>query len=179
MSSKSKQQQERLKINEGIRAPELRVITDDGNSSVMTRDQALTLAQEQGLDLIEITAKANPPVAKITDYGKYVYDQKKKQKEIKSKQQNVEVKSLQIRVETGEADLNMKAERASGWLAEGHRVKIELYLRGRTKYMDKDFLEARLNKILALVDHEHKVVEEIKQSPKGIALLIEPVKRNK
>lgn len=179
MSSKNKPQQDRLKINEGIRAPELRVIMDDGNSSVMSREQALSLAQEKGLDLIEITAKANPPVAKITDYGKYAYDQKKKQKDIKSKQHNVEVKSIQIRVETGEADLQMKAGRASEWLSEGHRVKAELYLRGRTKYMDKNFLEARLAKVLTLITHEYKVVEDYKQSPKGIIILIEPIKKNK
>jgi len=168
---------DRLKINEGIRAPELRVLLDDGSSEVMKREAALKLAANQGLDLIEITAKANPPVAKITDYGKYVYDQKKKQKEIKAKQNTVEVKSLQIRVGTGDADLKMKADRASEWLADGDRVKAELYLRGRSKYLDKTFLETRLKKVLEFITEEYKVVEDIKESPKGIAILIEPVKK--
>ena len=143
----------------------------------MKREAALKLATNQGLDLIEITAKANPPVAKITDYGKYVYDQKKKQKEIKAKQNTVEVKSLQIRVGTGDADLKMKADRASEWLADGDRVKAELYLRGRSKYLDKAFLETRLKKVLEFITEEYKVVEDIKESPKGIAILIEPVKK--
>lgn len=143
----------------------------------MKREAALKLAANQGLDLIEITAKANPPVAKITDYGKYVYDQKKKQKEIKAKQNTVEVKSLQIRVGTGDADLKMKADRASEWLADGDRVKAELYLRGRSKYLDKTFLETRLKKVLEFITEEYKVVEDIKESPKGIAILIEPVKK--
>jgi len=166
-----------LKINEGIRAPELRVLLDDGSSEVMKRDDALKLAHDQGLDLIEITAKANPPVAKITDYGKYVYDQKKKQKEIKSRQNIVEVKNIQVRVGTGEADLKLKADRASEWLREGHRVKAELYIRGRTKYMEKDFLHSRLENVLKMIDEEYKIVEDYKESPKGIAILIEPVKK--
>ncbi len=175
--SKNNKQDNRLKINEGIRAPELRVLMDDGGSEVMSRDDALSLAYDQGLDLIEVTAKAKPPVAKITDYGKYVYDQKKKQKEIKSRQNTVEVKNIQIRVATGEADLKLKAERASEWLSEGHRVKAELYLRGRAKYMDKEFLHNRLSNVLSFINQEYKVVEDFKQSPKGIAILIEPVKK--
>ena len=175
--SKPTEKKDRLKINEGIRASELRVLSDDGESRVMSRDEALKLAVDQGLDLIEITAKANPPVAKITDYGKFVYDQKKKQKEIKSNQNTVEVKNIQIRIGTGDADLKMKADRASKWLIEGQRVKAELYLRGRSKYMDKKFLHDRLGKVLSLITEEYKVVEDYKASPKGIAILVEPVKK--
>lgn len=172
-----RKQDDRLKINEGIRASELRVLMDDGNSEVMSRDKALELAREQGLDLIEVTAKAKPPVAKITDYGKYAYDQKKKQKEIKAKAHTVEVKNMQIRVATGEADLKMKADRATEWLQEGHRVKAELYLRGRAKYMDKKFLQGRLGNVLTFIETEYKIVDDFKPSPKGIAILIEPVKK--
>ncbi len=175
--STNETQNDRLKINEGIRAPELRVLLDDGSSEVMSREDALELAYKQGLDLIEITAKANPPVAKITDYGKYVYDQKKKQKEIKAKQHTVEVKNIQIRVGTGEGDLKIKAERADEWLADGQRVKFELYLKGRTKHMDKKFLHDRLGKALAAITEEYKVVEDYKDTPKGIGILIEPVKK--
>jgi len=170
---------DRLKINEGIRASELRVLMEDGSSEVMSRSKALKMASDQGLDLIEVTAKAKPPVAKITDYGKYVYDQKKKQKEIKAKQNTVEVKNIQIRVGTGNADLKMKSERADEWLKEGHRVKAELYLRGRAKYMDKEFLNGRLGHVLELITEDYKVVDNYKKSPKGIAILIEPVKKKK
>ncbi|MFT7328099.1 MAG: translation initiation factor IF-3 [Crocinitomicaceae bacterium] len=177
--SKHKRKDDRLKINEGIRASELRVLTDDGESTVMSRDAALKLATDQGLDLIEVTAKANPPVARITDYGKYAYDQKKKQKEIKAKAHTVEVKNIQIRVATGEADLKMKAGRADKWLNEGHRVKAELYLRGRAKYMDKKFLNGRLGNVLEMITVEYKIVDNYKPSPKGIAILIEPLKKKK
>ena len=175
--NKNNKQNDRLKINEGIRAFELRVLYDDGSSEIIKRDDALARAYKEGLDLIEVTAKANPPVAKITDYGKYIYDQKKKQKEIKAKQNIVEVKNIQIRVATGKADLKMKADRASKWLKEGQRVKAELYLRGRAKYMDKKFLNDRLEKVLSLITEEYKVVEDYKTSPKGIAILIEPIKK--
>lgn len=178
-NQRNKKKNDRLRINEGIRAPELRVLLDGQDSQVMKRNDALALAQDMGLDLIEISSNAKPPVAKITDYGKYVYDQKKKQKEIKAKQHSVEVKNIQIRVGTGEADLALKSKKASEWLADGQRVKAELYLRGRAKYMDKKFLHDRLSKVLSLITEDYKVVEDYKKSPKGIAILIEPDKKKK
>jgi translation initiation factor IF-3 len=168
-----------LRINDGIRAPELRVLLDEGESKVMKKADALALAQDMGLDLIEISANAKPPVAKITDYGKFVYDQKKKQKEIKSKQHTVEVKQIQIRMGTDTADLEIKAKKATEWLLDNQRVKAELYLKGRSKYMDKKFLHDRLGKVLSLITADYKVVEDFKISPKGIAILIEPDKTKK
>lgn len=92
-----------IRINEGIRARELRVISDEGNLGVLSLSDALAAAQERGLDLIEISPDANPPVAKIIDYGKFQYDQKKKQKEIKANTSTGgEVKSLQVKIGTGE-----------------------------------------------------------------------------
>lgn len=179
MSKPRRKQDDRLRINDGIRAPELRVLIDGGESRVMKKREALDLAIEMGLDLIEISASARPPVAKITDYGKFQYDQKKKKKEIKAKQHTVEVKSIQIRMGTGGADLELKARRASEWLADGQRVKAELYLRGRAKYMDKKFLHDRLGNVLSLITEDYKVVDNYKKSPKGIAILIEPDKTKK
>ncbi len=164
---------QKLRINEGIRASELRVLEDGRESTVMSREDAIERAYSLGLDLIEISAKANPPVAKITDYGKFMYAQKKIQKDIKSRQTNFEVKSIQVKVGTGDGDLKLKASRASAWLEDGHRVKVELYLKGRTKYMDKDFLHDRLSKVLSLVTEPYKIVEEFKDSSKGITVLIE------
>ncbi len=177
MSNQQKKQNNRIRINEGIRAPELRVLIDGGESKVMKNTDAIKLAEKMGLDLIEISSNAKPPVAKITDYGKYVYDQKKKQKEIKSKQHTVEVKNIQIRLGTGEDALRLKAKMASEWLADGQRVKAEIYLRGRSKYMDKKFLNDRLGKVLSLITEDYKIVDDYKKSPKGIAILIEPDKK--
>ncbi len=169
---------EKVKINGEIRALEVRVISDElGNLGVMKTRDAIAKAAELGLDLIEISPDAVPPVAKITDYGKFQYGQKKKQKEIKHKQSTAsgEVKNIQIKVGTGEHDIAIKAKRASEWLSEGHRVKIELFLRGRVKSMDKMFLQDRLQRIVNEITVEHKVIDGFKDSPKGITVTLEKV----
>ncbi len=169
---------EQQRINEQIRARELRVIDHEGNNlGVISSDEALRKAQDLGLDLIEVSPDANPPVAKIADYGKYQYDQKKKQKEIKAKTVTSEVKNIQVKIGTGEGDMALKAKKASEWMAEGHRVKIELFLRGRSKGMDKNFLRDRLHRVLALLTVDYKMVEDVKDSPKGIAILVERAKK--
>lgn len=160
-----------------IRAKELRVISDAGdNFGVLSKQEALEKAEEMGLDLIEISPDAKPPVAKIMDYGKFQYDQKKKLKLQKSKARNIEVKSIQIKLATDENDLKIKAKKASGWLKEGHRVKVELFLPGRSKYLDKDFLNGRLERILKVISEDYKVAEEPKKSPKGLSMIIEKSK---
>lgn len=165
-----------LKINDAIRSPEVRVISDDlGNFGVMKIKDAIAKAYELGLDLVEISPDAQPPVAKIVDYGKFQYAQQKKQKDIKSKQNTAssEVKNIQIKVGTGEHDIEIKAKRASEWLTAGHRVKIELFLRGRVKGMDKQFLQDRLQRIVDQISVEHKVIDGFKESPKGIVVTLE------
>lgn len=134
---------------------------------------ALLKAQEMGLDLIEISPNANPPVAKIMDYGKFQYDEKKKQRAAKAKSHVVEVKNIQVKIGTGEHDLELKAKKASEWLAEGHRVKIDLFLTGRSKFMDFKFLRERLDRIFKLITTEYKIAEEPKKGPKGLTSIIE------
>jgi translation initiation factor IF-3 len=166
--------QNQVKINNAIRARELRVIDGDGsNLGVIPFQQALDRAESLGLDLIEISPDANPPVAKIMDYGKFQYDQKKKQREIKSRTQSHEVKSIQIKIGTGENDMLLKAKRTAEWLLEGHRVKAELFLKGRSKYLESSFLEERLSKFLTLVATPHRIVDGFKKSPKGIMVTLE------
>lgn len=156
-----------------ITSKELRVISDSGdNFGVLSKNEALKKAEELGMDLIEISPDARPPVAKIMDYGKFLYDQKKKLKAQKAKAHNVEVKSVQIKLATDENDLNIKAKKASKWLKEGQRVKIELFLPGRAKYLDKVFLHGRLDRILKLISEDYKVAEEAKKSPKGLTMII-------
>lgn len=169
--------QPKVRINHQIQAPELRVIGPQGeNFEVISREEALRRADEAELDLIEISPNANPPVAKIMDYGKFLYDANKKQKLAKAKAHTVEVKSIQIKVGTGEHDLDLKAKKASEWLKEGHRVKIDLFLPGRTKYMDFNFLKERLDRVLKLITTEYKVADTPKKSPKGLTTIIEKSK---
>ncbi len=163
-----------VRINHQIRATELRVIGDNGeNYGLITLSEALKKAEELGLDLIEISPNAVPPVAKIMDYGKFQYDANKKQKLAKTRAHTVETKNVQIKVGTGEHDLDLKAKKVSEWLREGHRVKIDLFLPGRTKYMDFNFLKERLGRILKLVSEDYKVADEPKKSLKGITTVIE------
>lgn len=162
------------RINNQIRASELRVIGDAGeNLGVLPFKEALAIAQERGLDLIEISPGANPPVAKIADYGKYHYEQNKKAKKAKAGVKISETKSIQVKVGTGDHDLELKAKTASKWLAEGHRIKVELYLAGRTKYMAENFLKERLDRVLNLITEQFKIAEPLKKGPKGMMLTIE------
>jgi translation initiation factor IF-3 len=172
---------QKANINEAIRASEIRVISDDlGNLGVMKTRDAVAKARELGLDLIEISPDAVPPVCKIMDYGKFQYSQSKKQKEIKEKTKAAsasgEVKNIQIKVGTGDGDIAIKAKKASEWLTAGNRVKVELFLKGRTKYMDKKFLQERLERILKFIEIPNRVVDGFKDSPKGITVTLEKTK---
>ncbi|OHA17211.1 MAG: translation initiation factor IF-3 [Candidatus Taylorbacteria bacterium RIFCSPLOWO2_12_FULL_43_20] len=165
-----------MRINHQIRSPELRVIGSEGeNLGILTLSEALKAANENGQDLIEISPNAKPPVAKIMDYGKFQYAEKKRMKAAKAKSHSVETKTIQVKIGTGEHDLELKAKKASEWLKEGHRIKIELFLIGRTKYMDFQFLKQRLERILKLITEEYKIADSPKKSPKGITTIIEKV----
>ena len=130
-------------------------------------------ADEAGLDLVEISPNAVPPVAKILDYGKFVYEKSKKEKLTKQNAKVVELKSLQVTIGTGEHDLELKAKNASTWLKEGHRVKINLFLKGRAKYLNEAFLKERMDRLLHFVSEEYKVMDGPKKGPKGLTIVIE------
>lgn len=162
------------RINNQIRATELRVIDAEGtNLGVMPFADALKMAQDYGVDLIEINPDAKPPIAKIMEFGKYQYELKKKAQKAKVGAKTTETKSIQIKIGTGDHDLELKAKTASKWLKEGHRIKVELFLRGRSKGMDKEFLRERLDRVLHFITEHYKIAEPHKQSPKGIAIVIE------
>ena len=162
------------RINHQIRVAELRVIGPVGeNFGVITLKDALDKAMAAGLDLIEISPNAVPPIAKIMDYGKFQYDQNKKLKAAKAKAHVIEVKNVQVKIGTGEHDLALKAKKASEWLKEGHRIKIDLFLTGRSKYMEFNFLKERLERILKLITEEYTIAEPPKKALKGLTVIIE------
>ncbi|MBP6926026.1 MAG: translation initiation factor IF-3 [Candidatus Pacebacteria bacterium] len=164
----------RERINNQIRATELRVIDHlDEKRGVMSTKDALALAQSLGLDLIEIAPQAVPPVAKIMEYGKFQYEQNKKQKKVRAGAKQTETKAIQIKIATGDHDLALKAKKASEWLKEGHRIKVELFLAGRAKYMEEKFLHERLGRVLRLITEEYRIAEPYKKGPKGIMVTIE------
>lgn len=167
----------RERINNQIRAHEVRVLdSENQNLGVLSIKDALELAQSKGLDLIEISPNANPPIAKIMDFGKYQYEANKKLKKAKAGAKPTETKSIQVKIGTGDHDLELKAKTASKWLKEGHRIKIELFLAGRTKYMDEKFLKERLDRILHLITENYKVSDSYKKGPKGLFITIEKAK---
>ena len=110
------------------------------------------------------------------DFGKYQYLENKKLKAAKANAKVSELKTLQVKVGTGDHDLELKALQASKFLKEGHRVKCDLFLRGRVKYMDFNFLKSRLERVLTLITEDYKVVDPIKKSMKGLTVIIERAK---
>jgi translation initiation factor IF-3 len=168
---------DKVSINNNIRAPKLRVIGSQGeNLGVLTKEDALAQAKALGLDLIEVSPQADPPVARIADYGKYTYEMSKKLKEVKAKAHITETKNIQISVSIGENDIMRLAKQAAEWIKEGHRVKIELQLKGRTKYMEQSFLAERMGRILAVIPAEYKIAEPLKKVPKSMMIVIEKAK---
>ena len=161
-------------MNKEITARELRVIGAEGeNLGVLPTSEALKIAQEANLDLIEISPNAAPPVAKVMDYGKFQYEQKKRESVARSKAKVSETKEVQIKVGTGENDMRLKAKKAAEWLGEGHRVRVELFLKGRYKGMEEAFLKVRLEKFVMLIPYAYRIAEPIARSPKGFAGIIE------
>ena len=119
------------RVNEQIRVKEVRVVGDDG-STVMPIRQALDLAHQQGVDLVEISPNAQPPVCRIIDYSKFLYQQKKRQKEMKQKQVKVEVKEIRFGPQTDEHDYQFKLKHAQEFLSEGNKVRAYVFFRGRS-----------------------------------------------
>ena len=164
----------RERINNQISAAELRVLdSENKNLGLLSIKDALELAQNKGMDLIEIGPNATPPLAKIMDFGKYKYEINKKLKKVKGGAKHTETKSIQIKIGTGDHDLELKAKNASKWLKEGHRIKVELFLAGRAKYMDEKFLKERLDRVLHLITEDYKIGDGYKKGPKGLMIIIE------
>ncbi len=147
--------------------------SENKNLGVLSIKDALEMAQNLGLDLIEVGPNANPPLCKIMDFGKYQYEANKKLKKAKSGAKQTETKSIQIKIGTGDHDLELKAKTASKWLKEGHRIKVELFLAGRAKYMDEKFLKERLDRVLHLITEDYKISDSYKKGPKGLTTTIE------
>jgi translation initiation factor IF-3 len=134
---KRKPQQQRViyPVNERIRDAELRVITDEEGEhlGILPTEEALKIAKERKMDLVVIQPKADPPVAKIIDFGKYKYEKEKEARKQKSKAKNVEVKGIRLSVRIGQHDMNVRKEQAKKFMDKGDKVKLEIILRGRER----------------------------------------------
>ena len=141
---------------------------------IMSRDEALKLAQEKGLDLVEFAPMAKPPVARITDYGKYIYREEKEERKQKAKQKKDALKTIRISLNASSNDLKTKAEKTEEFLNEGIKVQVELVLKGRAKYQKafSDLGKLKVEEFLKLITAPVKIISELKKQPRGFNVTI-------
>ena len=149
-------QEEQYRINDKIRAEQVRVIDSNGEQvGIKPLQQALSLATEQRLDLVEIAPQASPPVCKLIDYGKFKYQLQKKEADAKKNQRDNAIKELKIRYRTDVGDLKTKLKQARGFLSNGNRVKFSMRFRGREKafvHLGKEKLEQLVGQLSDVAD---------------------------
>ncbi|ERT62105.1 translation initiation factor IF-3 [Prevotella sp. BV3P1] len=162
------------RVNEQIRVREVRVVGDDG-SQVMPTKKALDLARQQGVDLVEISPKAQPPVCRLVDYSKFLYQQKKRAKEMKQKQVKVEVKEIRFGPQTDEHDYQFKLKHAQGFLNEGNKVRAYVFFRGRS-ILFKEQGEVLLLRFANDLEEYGKVEQMPKLEGKKMFLYLAPKK---
>lgn len=162
----------RYKTNGQITAPELRVIDENGeNLGVLKREDALRMAQERGLDLIEIAPKIKPPVAKITNYDKFRYKQEKEEKKQRLATKAAEMKQVRISAKAAKNDLMVKADKVNKFLEKGSQVEIFMVLRGREK-ANRDWARTKLDEFTAMLRPDHKVVTQPKYIGRGFVMQV-------
>lgn len=169
-----KKKENQYRVNEQIRAREVRVVSD-GESSVMPLRQALDLARQEGVDLVEISPNAQPPVCRLIDYSKFLYQQKKRQKEMKAKQVKVEVKEIRFGPQTGENDYNFKLKHAKEFLEEGNKVRAFVFFRGRS-ILFKEQGEVLLLRFANDLEEYGKVEQLPALEGKKMAIIMSPKK---
>ena len=165
------------RVNERIRAREVLVIDEDGTKlGVMPTREALNIAREKGLDLVEVSPNANPPVCRIMDYGKYKYQMQKKMHEAKKKQKTVEVKTVKVRPRTDEHDMQVRIKQARKFLEKGNKVKAVVMFRGREQ-AHLDIGEAQLMKIYEAVKDVAEIEKKPKKEGRDMIMILAPKKK--
>lgn len=163
--------QKRILTNNQIRVAKVRLIDETGAQlGVLDTYQALQKAREKGLDLIQVTEKTEPPVCKIGDFGKYLYHERKKEKPSK---RIGELKSVRLSFGISDHDLEIRARAAEKFLKEGHKVRVEMVLRGREKYLG-NFSREKMNKFLEKLKElvPFKMEREVKKEFKGLTTIL-------
>ena len=160
-----------------IRARELRVIGPDSDQlGMLGRNEALALAKEHGLDLVEVAANAEPPVCRIMDYGKFKYEAQKKKQEAKKRQTVVQIKEIKVRPKTDDHDFETKVRHIRRFLEDGDRVKVTVFFRGR-EIVHKDRGVAILERVIADTKDVSKVEQEPRAEGRTLQMLLTPVSR--
>ena len=167
---------QRYRVNEQIRVREVRIVGDDIESCVISISKALQMAEQRGVDLVEISPNAEPPVCRLIDYSKFIYQQKKHQKEIKAKQVKVDVKEIRFGPQTDDHDYNFKLKHAQGFLNDGDKVKAYVFFKGRS-ILFKEQGEVLLLRFAADLEEYAKVEQMPQLEGKRMIMFLAPKKQ--
>ena len=167
---------QQYRVNEQIRVREVRIVGDGIESSVMPTRNALHLAEQKGVDLVEISPNAQPPVCRLIDYSKFLYQQKKHQKEMKAKQVKVDVKEIRFGPQTDDHDYEFKLKHAKGFLTDGDKVKAFVFFKGRS-ILFKEQGEVLLLRFAADLEDYGKVEQMPQLEGKRMIMFISPKKQ--
>ncbi len=141
------------------------------NLGVLPTFKAIEISQSKNLDLVEINPKAEPPVARICDFGKFLYQQKKEERKQKAKQKKDELKIVKITFNMGQHDLDVRMKQVEKFLKDNFKIQIELFLKGRAR-TKKDLAEQKLRDFIGSIPEEFRIVSEIKRNPRNISVVI-------
>lgn len=167
---------QQYRVNEQIHVREVRIVGDGIESTVMPTFRAIQLAEQKGVDLVEISPNAQPPVCRLIDYSKFIYQQKKHQKEMKAKQVKVDVKEIRFGPQTDDHDYNFKLKHAQGFLSEGDKVKAYVFFKGRS-ILFKEQGEVLLLRFAADLEEYGKVEQMPQLEGKRMIMFIAPKKQ--
>ncbi len=168
---------QQYRVNEQIRGVrDVRIVGDDIESSVVSISKALLIAEQKGVDLVEISPNAEPPVCRLIDYSKFIYQQKKHQKEIKAKQVKVDVKEIRFGPQTDDHDYNFKLKHAQGFLSDGDKVKAYVFFKGRS-ILFKEQGEVLLLRFAADLEEYGKVEQMPQLEGKRMIMFLAPKKQ--
>ena len=176
MSKVGERISQKVRINSAIRAPKIRLIDANGEQfGVVDLDAALLKAESVGLDLVEISPNAEPPVCKILDYGKYRYEQEKKLQKSKKAQKNQEIKGIRLSVKIGQNDFDTKLRKAKGFIEKGHKLQLQLRFKGR-EMAHRELGEKVLRDFVEKLE-EVTVEQEPKMLGRGMNMVVAPKKK--
>lgn len=165
------------RLNHQIRVPQVRVIDDQGEQlGVISTQEALRLAQERGVDLVEVAPNANPPVCRLVDYNKFLYQEEKKARETKRGSKGGDVKEIRLSPFISENDFTIRVKRAEEFMGEGHKLRVVLKFSGR-EMAHPEFGWTQINKFIEAVSEFGKVEREPKQEGKMLVTTLTPAKK--
>ena len=162
-----------LRINEQIRVREVRLIREDGDKGIVATSEALELAKEAGLDLVEVAPQAVPPVVKILNYGKFKFDNEKKIRDSKKKQKTLKLKEIRMQPKIDDHDLDFKSKHVKGFLADGNKVKVTIRFRGRELAHTELGLDV-LKDVLARIEGEYQMDKPPAMEGRFMSMVLSP-----